>query len=711
MSFYLFHYVLSLFLTSLGFFILGIFVYFKNPKSKVNRSFFLLSLSISIWSGFQMGVGSTDHQWLTIACMRPMHIGIIFIPSLFYAFVYNLLELKKKKVLKIGYFLSFLFLPLLPSKLFIIGIKDHMVLKYSIQPGPFYIWFVVFFISYMMMMLVELFKAYVKSKGARRNQLKYLFWAVFIGSVTGSTNFLYIFNVELPLWFPFITYGVILFALVTTYTIVKYRLMDISVVIKRTVVYGAIYSLSVAIFALLTIFLGQWLVYGHMDRRFYLLSMLSILIITLILRPLDNLLSRLTDKYLFRKKYEYQKTLKDASQGMTRITNLPKLLNLFVRTILNSVQVTHVTIFLLDREKSQYVAVASRGRDRVPLGFIRNNASSQLIVKLTTGKESLVYEEIVSQLKRDPKLNADIKSGLESIAKEMQDLNASVCIPSFIENKMMGFLMLGEKLSGDMYTQEDLDLFSTLANQAALAIENAQSYEELKDTRDQLLQSERLATIGKFANEVAHEIKNPLQAIKTFVEYAPIKRDDKKFIENFSRVAGGEIERINAFVKQLVGFSKPKPLNFQPVDINQLLDATTLLLENDFKKKRISVKRKYFKQDILFLADKNQIKQIFLNLLLNSIEAMDERKTNQLSIETMPDSNKITVKITDTGCGISKEEMHHLFEPFFSTKQSGAGLGLTIVKNIVENHNGEILVKSSLEEGTEFTLKFPLSNK
>jgi len=658
-----------------------------------------------------MGVGSTDHEWLTIACMRPEHVGVIFIPSFFYAFVYHLLELKKEKVLKMGYFLSFFFLALLPTKLLITGVKDHMVLKSSIKPGSFYLWFVIFFISYITMMLIELFRAYIGSRGARRNQLKYLFWAVFIGSVTGTANFLYLFNVKLPSWFPFITYGVILFALVTSYTIVKYRLMDISVVIKRTVVYGAIYSLSVAIFALLTIFFGQWLVYGHIDKRFYLLSMLSILIITLILKPLDNLLSWLTDRYLFRKKYEYQKTLKEASRGMTRITNLPKLLNLIARTILNSVQVTHVTIFLLDKEKSIYVAVASRGKDKMPMGFIRNNTTSPLVVKLISERESLVYEEIVNQIKRDSKLNADIKSGLESIVREMRDLNASVCIPSFIENKMIGFLMLGEKLSGDMYTQEDLDLFSTLANQAALAIENAQSYEELKDTRDQLLQSERLATIGKFANEVAHEIKNPLQAIKTFVEYVPIKHGDKKFIENFSRVAGGEIERINTFVKQLVGFSKPKPLNFLPVDIDQVLDATILLLENDFKKKKVSIKRKYFKKEARLLADRDQLKQAFLNLFLNSLEAMNETKPNELCLETALADNKLVIKISDTGCGIPSEDMAHLFEPFFTHKQNGTGLGLTIVKNITENHNGKISAESKVSEGTTFLIKFPYLDK
>jgi signal transduction histidine kinase len=289
----------------------------------------------------------------------------------------------------------------------------------------------------------------------------------------------------------------------------------------------------------------------------------------------------------------------------------------------------------------------------------------------------------------------------------MQDLNASVCLPSFIENKMIGFLMLGEKLSGDMYTQEDLDLFSTLANQAALAIENAQAYEELKDTRDQLIHSERLATIGRFANEVAHEIKNPLQAIKTFVEFLPQKYADKNFREKFTRIVGAEIERINTFVKQLAGFSKPKPLDFQPVDLNQILDATLLLLENDFKKKGVLVKKKYPGAGIRLSADKDQLKQAFLNIFLNSLEAMEEGNPNQLIVETSADNSRLNIKISDTGCGISKENLKRLFQPFFSTKGKGAGLGLAITKNIIENHKGRISVESELGRGTSFLISFP----
>jgi len=194
--------------------------------------------------------------------------------------------------------------------------------------------------------------------------------------------------------------------------------------------------------------------------------------------------------------------------------------------------------------------------------------------------------------------------------------------------------MLGEKLSGDMYTQEDLDLFSTLANQAALAIENTQAYEELKDTRDQLTHSEKLATSGRFANEVAHEIKNPLQAIKTFVEFLPQKYADKNFREKFTRIVGAEIERINTFAKQLAGFSRTKPLELQPVDLNQVLDATLLLLENDFKKKGVLVKKKYSANNLRLSADRDQLKQAFLNIFLNSLEAMEEGKSNQLIVES-----------------------------------------------------------------------------
>lgn len=714
MQFYLFHYALSLLLTSILTLILGSFVYLKNRKARVNRIFFFFSLSIVIWSFFQVKMSFAATGSMALFFSRVEHFGVIIIPALFLRFVYILLELDalKRRWLLISDTFCLAFLTTLPFKIFIPQVETKLYnIKYTNNPGPVYHLFVVYFSIVVIAGLCALFKTYYNSSGAKRNQMKYLSWAALLGFVGGGTNYLYIYDVAISPLNPFASYGVPIYALVTTYAIVKHRLMDITVILKRTVIYGIIYGLSIGVFLSLVLFFGQWFIYGSIDKRILGVSMFALLLITVMVRPLDNLLTRITDKYFFKRKYEYQKTLKAASRGMTRIKSLPKLLDLTVRMIVNSVRVTHATIFLLDKEKAIFVAVASRGKSKVPKGFIRNNANSPLVSWLIKKKEPLVYDEIVSQLKRELNLSPTLKINLEKIAKEMRNLNASVCIPSFIENKMIGFLMLGEKLSGDMYTQEDLDVFLTLTNQAALAIENAQSYEDLKDTRDQLLQSERLATIGKFANEVAHEIKNPLQAIRTFVEYLPKKYQDKDFREQFSQVVGTEIERIDACVKQLVGFSKPKALEFAPVEINQLLDMSLLLLENDFKKKDILVRKNYLKKDIKFLADRNQLKQVFLNLFLNTLDAMSNSKSNQLTIETRLNDQQLIIKIADTGCGIETKDLPHIFEPFFSTKESSAGLGLTIVKSIVENHRGRICVESKPEKGTTFTISFPYLNK
>lgn len=713
MRFFQFHYALSLVVTSLSTLILGAFVYLKNRHSIVNRSFFLLSLSMAVWSGFQAGQVAANNKFIAGICSYGEYIGVVFIPSFFLNSIYKLLEIKKEKVLKIGYFLSLFFLLLSPTGLFIKGVdvQSNLPIKFPTEAGLLYPLFLIFFIFYMGSGVIALFKAYKNSTGSRRNQMKYFFWAVVLAITSGSMNFLPVFHLQPFPLLPFVTYGVPIYTLATSYAILRYRLMDITIMITRTVTYGLIYSFSVGVFALLTMFFGQWLVFGKINAPLFGVSMLSILIITLSLRPLDNFLSQITNNYLFRKKYEYQKTLRTASEGMARIKSLPKLLDLIVRMIANSVRVTQATIFLLNKETQAYVAVVSRGKDRVPKGFIRNSVSSPLVSRLLKKKDVLVYDEIMSWLKIEPNLNENLRIILKKISQEMRDLNAAICIPSFIEDKMIGFLMLGEKLSGDMYTQEDLDVFMTLANQAALAIENAQSYEELKDTRDQLLQSERLATIGKFANEVAHEIKNPLQAIKTFMEYLPQKYNDKDFRDKFAKVVSGEIQSIDSFVKQLAGFSKPKPLELSPLDINQVLDTTLMLLEDDCKRKGILIKRAYLKKNIRILADREQMKQVFLNIFLNSLEAMDKTKTNKLIVETNQDDKNLAVKITDTGCGIAKEDLLHLFEPFFTTKENGTGLGLTIVKNIVENHGGKISVESKLTEGTTFSINLPLTDK
>ncbi len=426
---------------------------------------------------------------------------------------------------------------------------------------------------------------------------------------------------------------------------------------------------------------------------------------------LSRILWLVRHKLFFREQRRYRETLRAASIGMTRIRSLPRLLNLIVRVLVSNVRISHATIFLKDKDEPTFVAAASQGKLKKPVGSLRVEESTKLVALLAKRREPVVYQELKAELERMPK-NAETKPAMAVLKYalwEMERLQTLVCVPSFIHGRLQGFLMLGEKISGDVYDQDDLSVFSALASQAAMAIENAQAYEELRDTRDQLLHSERLSTIGKFAADMAHEIKNPLSTIHGFLEMLPEKYNDPDFRDRYSKLALAEAERIDDLVRQLMVYARPKAPDFKPIEMAQAIDSVLALLENDLHQNRIEVRKGYSQNGLTVEADRNQMKQVFLNLFTNATEAMvgNGEKPGLLDIVAFPEGDQLIVKVRDAGAGIPESEQRLIFAPFYTTKEKGSGLGLAIVQNILRAHNASIHVESQNGVGTTFTIVIP----
>jgi len=219
--------------------------------------------------------------------------------------------------------------------------------------------------------------------------------------------------------------------------------------------------------------------------------------------------------------------------------------------------------------------------------------------------------------------------------------------------------------------------------------------------RLELEKQDKMKVIATLAAGMAHEIKNPLTSIKTFAEYLPEKYHDPKFRENFKRIVPDEVDRVNYIVQQLLDFAKPKDPILELISINDIVKDTLGLLSNNITKNQISVSNN-FTQLNKVLMDKDQFKQAVLNLLINSIQAMPHG--GRLSVFTYEKNGSIILSIRDTGQGISKQNLPHLFDPFFSTKENGTGLGLSIVHGIVTKHGGKIEVTSEEGKGTEISV-------
>lgn len=257
------------------------------------------------------------------------------------------------------------------------------------------------------------------------------------------------------------------------------------------------------------------------------------------------------------------------------------------------------------------------------------------------------------------------------------------------------------------YSTQDVKVLSTLAGLAAVAITNAQLHEKMVQAEEQLRQTERLSTLGLLAAEVAHEIRNPLTVMKMLFHSLELKFPTSDPRARDAEVMAEKMEHLNRIVDRLLGYARSTEPSLQPVDLNALLGDVLLLSRRKLQQQRIEVVTELAVRLPAVRADRGQLEQACLNLILNAAEAMPEGGT--LTIATLPAAGEVQLLFRDTGVGMTAEQQARLFEPFLTTKEQGTGLGLAIVhKIIVESHRGQIKVESAPRHGTTFGIRLPL---
>jgi two-component system sporulation sensor kinase A len=223
-----------------------------------------------------------------------------------------------------------------------------------------------------------------------------------------------------------------------------------------------------------------------------------------------------------------------------------------------------------------------------------------------------------------------------------------------------------------------------------------------KKTEELMLRSEKLSIAGQLAAGIAHEIRNPLTAIKGFLQ---IMRPDFKNHQQYFHIIFSELNRIELILSELLMLAKPQETQFKKANLVTLLQDVALLLETQANLNSISIKQKHEKEHVMINCDSNQLKQVFINLLKNAIDAMP--KGGKVSVFTKREDNSVSIMVKDEGEGIPDELIKRIGEPFLTTKEKGNGLGLMITYKIIEDHKGTISVDSKLGEGSTFTVVLP----
>lgn len=236
---------------------------------------------------------------------------------------------------------------------------------------------------------------------------------------------------------------------------------------------------------------------------------------------------------------------------------------------------------------------------------------------------------------------------------------------------------------------------------------------EIKHLEEKVRRSEKLAAIGKLASGVAHEIRNPLSSIRGFAQYLKNTLKDKPREKEYAETMVSEVDRINRVVTDLLTFARPMEADLVPTDVTELVERTVRLVKADAQSRDVDIRMSLSDLSKVPL-DANQMTQALLNLLLNSLQAVDSGGHIEVGVELDPSVSRLKIWVEDDGPGISQDQKEKIFDPFFTTREKGTGLGLAIVHKIVENHNGEINLQSppaGKARGCRFTIRIPIQSQ
>jgi len=230
---------------------------------------------------------------------------------------------------------------------------------------------------------------------------------------------------------------------------------------------------------------------------------------------------------------------------------------------------------------------------------------------------------------------------------------------------------------------------------------------EIQELKREIERSQRLASLGKLAAGIAHEIRNPLSSIKGFATFFNERFKDMPEYQSTAKIMIQEVDRLNRVITQLLEFTRPLEVIKKPVSIRPLIQHSLKIIEGQAQSKNISINTKFSPEINEIHIDQDRFNHVLLNLYLNAVEAMEEGGVLSVALSREENSQKVKLTVSDTGAGIKKEDLVHIFDPYFTTKQSGTGLGLAIVHKIIESHNGEVKVESRHGKGTTVTLILP----
>jgi signal transduction histidine kinase len=407
--------------------------------------------------------------------------------------------------------------------------------------------------------------------------------------------------------------------------------------------------------------------------------------------------------------------IQETGKAILSVLDIEQLLAVIMNILFSVCQINRAIIMLVNKDKDCLEFLHGTGFDntmhetikryRVPL----HRVSNMLVRVTSTGRSEYIPLVEASPLKKD---NILLSQGKPTSA---------FVVPLITRSKVIGVIAT-DGVDGKGVPEETRETLEIFAPQIAIAIENAKLYknlqdkmEELKHSQGLLSRAEKFSFLGNLAARLAHEIKNPMTAIGTFIQLLPHKYDDEEFRRDFYQVAMEETIRVNNLITELLDLVRPKESHFANGDLQELINKMILLVSPQSKAKGIEIIFAFDETIGPVWMDPEKMKQVILNLLSNALDFTP--KAGRIEIEARKGTREdrqevICIEVRDNGIGISPSDLNRVFEPYFTTKHkssmhSGTGLGLFIAHQHIQDHGGTIEVRSSPNKGATFVVTLP----
>ncbi|MCA9420048.1 MAG: GAF domain-containing protein [Nitrospira sp.] len=684
----------------------GLIIFAKNPRCPKHQAYALYCLAAAIWGyGYCAWLLSSSHD-LALFFVRLLMAGAIFLPPAYLWHVLTLLDdvERHRWLIRLGWGASFIYFFANFTSYFVADVHHIGEFLFWPKPGPF-------FHAYLMGFgLSTIYGTWLLYQGARTRTgpERSRFFLLTIGSVIayvgGMTTFPLWYGIEIP---PNGTILLTVYTSVVAYTLLRYRLMDLGTAVERGIT-GSLLLALVAFPAYPILLLGQSLYFGQFNIAYSFVELGVLLVLVFAASSLKREAKTLITKSLFKERYNRHETVVHFSKSLVSILELKDLTATIVESICPTLGLQWGVLYLRSSSGQDYRPVSSFGKSTTDLPVLYLNKTPTLLEMWRQGTSCFVINELEL---------TTINSDSEAVIAQLAHIGTEVCLPLVNKTRLLGFCVFGPNMkSGGGYTTQDLDLLTTLSQEASVALDNALLYEELKRSQSLVRRTDRLRSLETMAGGLAHEIRNPLTSIKAFVDLAPERKDDEQFLVRFSKVVKEDVFRIERLTREILDYAKPMEPFLKEEDLNDIVESCLYTLRIRPSHELIVVETDLAHGLPRVFADRQQLKQVFLNLFFNAVEAMLP-EGGVLTVRTRKIGSGLAkdwvqVDIQDTGKGIDPEDVEHIFDPFFTTKHlsqehEGTGLGLAIAHQIIQEHRGSIEVQSVRGGGATFLVNLP----